>query len=88
MQVANNDMALAQEQFNQLEELKNKKMLEANISDWANWGESVKSIMGNSLSTLLTTAGNFGDTMMGIMNLKKLLRICIHSLKKKEKKIF
>ena len=84
MQVANNDMALAQEQFNQLEELKNKKMLEANISDWTNWGETVKSVMGNSLSTLLTTAGNFGDTMMNIMNMiyQSLIKMAIEAAMK------
>lgn len=84
MQVANNDMALAQEQFNQLEELKNKKMLEANISDWANWGETVKSVMGNSLNMLLTTADGFGDTIVAIMNTiyQSLIKMAIEAAMK------
>ena len=84
MQVANNDMALAQEQFNQLEELKNKKMLEANISDWTNWGETVKSVMGNSLNMLLTTADGFGDTIMAIMNTiyQSLIKMAIEAAMK------
>ena len=84
MQVANNDMALAQEQFNQLEELKNKKMLEANISDWTNWGETVKGVMGNSLNMLLTTADGFGDTIVAIMNTiyQSLIKMAIEAAMK------
>lgn len=69
MDVANNDMDLAQEQFNKLEELKTQKMLQANIIDWTNWGESVKGVLGNSLNTLLTTTDNFGDAMINVMSM-------------------
>jgi tape measure domain-containing protein len=68
-QAANGNLDAAQEQFNQLEELKNRKFQEANISDWSDWGKSVKSIVGNSLNTLLTTTDNFGDAMINVMNM-------------------
>jgi tape measure domain-containing protein len=68
MEAANNNMSLAQEQFNQLEELKNQKMAQANISTWAEYGNSLKSILSGSFTTLLTTSGDFGDTMMSLMS--------------------
>ena len=67
MQAANNNMDAAQEQFNQLETLKNQKLLQTNISDWSDYGNSIKSILTGSFSTLLTTSENFGDTMINLM---------------------
>ena len=83
-QTTNGNIAMAEEQFNQLEELKTRKMLEANITTWSNWGETVKGVLGNSLSTLLTTADNFGDTMMGIMNMiyQSLIKMAIEAAMK------
>lgn len=83
-QTANGDIDKAQEQFNQLEELKNQKMLQANITSWTDWGNAVKNIMGNSLSSLLTTADNFGDTMMNIMNMiyQSLIKMAIEAAMK------
>ena len=80
-QAVNGDIAKAQEQFNQLEELKTKKMLEANVTSWTDWGESVKSVLGRSLNTLLTTADNFGDTMLNIMNTiyQSLIRMAVEA---------
>ena len=67
MQAANNNMDIAQEQFNQLETLKNQKLLQTNISDWSDYGTSIKSILSGSFSTLLTTSESFGDTMINLM---------------------
>lgn len=81
MEVANNDMTLAQEQFNQLEELKNQKLLQANITDWADWENSIKNIAGNAFNSLLTTADNFGNTMMSIMDMvyQSLIRMAFEA---------
>lgn len=68
-QAANGNIDAAQEQFNQLEELKNRKWQEANITSWSDWGKTVKGVVGSSLNTLLTTTDNFGDAMMNIMNM-------------------
>ena len=83
-QTTNGNIAMAEEQFNQLEELKTRKMLEANITIWSNWGETVKGVLGNSLTTLLTTADSFGDTMMGIMNMiyQSLIKMAIEAAMK------
>lgn len=80
-QAANGNIDKAQEQFNQLEELKTKKMLEANITSWTDWGETVKGVMGRSLSTLLTTADNFGDAMLNIMNMiyQSLIKMAVEA---------
>jgi tape measure domain-containing protein len=83
-QAANGNIDAAQEQFNQLENLKNRKMLEANITSWTNWGETVKGIVGTSLNTLLTATDNFGDAMMNVMNMiyQSLIKMAIESAMK------
>lgn len=83
-QAANGNIDSAQEQFNQLENLKNTKMLEANITSWTNWGETVKGIVGTSLNTLLTATDNFGDAMMNVMNMiyQSLIKMAIESAMK------
>jgi hypothetical protein len=83
-QAANGNLDAAQEQFNQLENLKNRKMLEANITSWTNWGETVKGIVGTSLNTLLTATDNFGDAMMNVMNMiyQSLIKMAIESAMK------
>ena len=83
-QTANGNIAAAQEQFNQLEELKNKKMLDANASNWTEWGDAVKGIVGGSLNTLLTTTDNFGDAMINIMNMiyQTLIQMAINKAMK------
>ena len=84
MQATNGDLSAAQEQFNQLEELKNKKLIQANISDWTDWGTTVKGIVGNSLNTLLTATDDFGDTMINIMQMiyQSLIKMAIEKTMK------
>jgi tape measure domain-containing protein len=83
-QAANGDLSKAQEQFAQLEELKEKKLREANISGWTDWGQTVKGIVGNSLNSLLTATDDFGDAMMNVMNMiyQSLIKMAIDSAMK------
>lgn len=83
-EIANNDMLLAQEQFNQLEQLKNQKLLEANLSIWSQYGDSMKSILGNSFSSLLSGSQDFGNLLLNTMNsiYQQLIKIAINSAMK------
>lgn len=83
-EIANNDMLLAQEQFNQLEELKNQKLLEANLNLWSQYGDSLKSIVGNSFSSLLSGSQDFGNVLLNLMSsiYQQLIKIAINSAMK------
>lgn len=63
---ANGDLASAQQQFNDLETLKEQKLAQMNIETWKQYGNQLNSTLSSSFASILSGNQTFSDAMLNL----------------------